>query len=295
VSGRAYGRFATTAGEAAAGLRGLDSGAWVGSEGDLFRARVAELPRPGAGGRPRGRADDPRRGRTSPTADQNWLQDRWEKTSAGCRAGADDLKAFVAEHAEAVRLMAKALRVVGIALVAVGAVLAVLGVGTAVMGASDALSSTVDWAEGKISGSQLLFRAGVAIGFSAAGGVAGKAVGKGLERLAPKLGRWMDTAEAARNAQRLADSREALTHPDGRIIPNPGPKDFGPAPPQPPTSSDGLGREGAMVGAAADPAPLRAAARGGQRWADRGSARRRSAGPAGRRAGRAALGCRHRP
>jgi hypothetical protein len=43
-SGSAYGRFTTLAGEAAVRLRGLDSGAWVGSEGDLFRARVAELP-----------------------------------------------------------------------------------------------------------------------------------------------------------------------------------------------------------------------------------------------------------
>jgi Nucleotidyltransferase domain len=43
-SGRADGRFATTAAEAAADLRGLHTGAWVGSEGDLFRARVAELP-----------------------------------------------------------------------------------------------------------------------------------------------------------------------------------------------------------------------------------------------------------
>jgi hypothetical protein len=83
--------------------------------------------------------------------------------------------------------------------------------GLVIWGASDALNSTVDWAEGKISGSQLLFRAGVAIGFSAAGGIAGKVAGKALERLAPKLGRWMDTAEAARNSRRLADSRKALT------------------------------------------------------------------------------------
>jgi uncharacterized protein YukE len=41
---RGYGRFAAVAAEAAAGLRGMDSGAWVGSEGDLFRARVAEIP-----------------------------------------------------------------------------------------------------------------------------------------------------------------------------------------------------------------------------------------------------------
>lgn len=43
-AGHAYGRFATTAGEAAADVRGLDSGSWVGTEGDLFRDRVAEIP-----------------------------------------------------------------------------------------------------------------------------------------------------------------------------------------------------------------------------------------------------------
>lgn len=42
-SGRSYGRFAATAAEAAAGLRGLDSGTWVGTEGDLFRAQVAGI------------------------------------------------------------------------------------------------------------------------------------------------------------------------------------------------------------------------------------------------------------
>jgi hypothetical protein len=490
-SGRAYGRFATTAAEAAAGLRGLDTGFWVGSEGDLFRGQAAEIPphldtADGAFAQVAGalggfaevlaaaqrqmagvRADaeqafqsladarvrrnqlqeptaeqvqaDPQAqtaydelkwdldhrigrleddvgghlaaaagihtrvqeaarhagnqiraaGRTSPTADQNWFQDRLEKTKRRLSGWVDDLKGFVAEHAEAFRSLAKALRVVGIALVVVGAVLAVLGVGGAVMvagfvlwGASDALDGTVDWAEGKITGRQLLFRAGVAIGFSVVGGAAGKVVGKGLERLAPKLQGWMATAEAVRNVQRLADSREALAraqqatarlpstravsekaaaadgkptlsgwkqprpdgfthatpeavreyaqrightlrregandqawrpdgwpgryqashaekqqaltapnhpiavtkpmcpdcieffrrhaihtgqpqvvtdpdgtrlfHPDGRIIPNPGPKDFGPAPPTPPGPPDGVGREGVKVGAAA--------------------------------------------
>ena len=486
-SGRAYGRFATLAGETAAGLRGLDSGAWVGSEGDLFRARVAEIPphldtahsafaqvagalggfadvladaqgqmagiraeaeqtfgslagahadrsglREPSG---EGTATDPaaqaayeadrraldRRidqlqvawddqaasaagvnarvreaarqaghtiraaGRTSPTARQGWFEDAWEKGERRVSGWVDDLKGFVAEHAEVLRGLAKVMRVVGVGLAAVGAVLAVFGVGTVVMtagfvlwGAGDALGATVDWAEGRITGRQLLFRAGVAIVFSAAGGVAGKVVGKGLERLAPRL-------EAVRNFQRLADAREALAHaeqakarlprtrafadkavaadgeptlsgwklprpdgfthatpeairdharrighdltpnrardqssrldgwpgkyqashaekqqaltapdhpiavtkpmcpdcreffrrhaidsgrpqvvtdpdgtrlfhPDGRIIPNPGPKDFGPAPPTsspPPTSPDSSGRKGALVGAAA--------------------------------------------
>jgi hypothetical protein len=131
-------------------------------------------------------------GRTSPTAGQGWLEDAWEKGQRRVSGWLDDLKGFVAEHAEVLRGLAKVMRVVGIALVAVGAVLAVLGVGTVVMtagfvlwGAGDALEATVDWAEGKITGRQLLFRAGVAIGFSVAGGVAGKVIGKGLERLAP--------------------------------------------------------------------------------------------------------------
>jgi hypothetical protein len=47
-SGRSYGRFAGIAAEAAAGLRGLDSGAWVGSEGDLFRTRMADGRNPTA-------------------------------------------------------------------------------------------------------------------------------------------------------------------------------------------------------------------------------------------------------
>jgi hypothetical protein len=489
-SGRAYGRFATTAAQAAAGLRGLDSDFWVGSEGDLFRAHLAEIPphldtaqgafaqtsgaldrfadelaaaqRQMAGVRaeaeqtfqslegaradraglrepsPQEAAADPAAaqaaydehkraldvrvdrlhaswddqvataagvnarvleaarqagntiraaGRASPTADQNWLEDAWEKSKRQVSGWLDGLAGFVAEHAEAVRSLAKVLRVVGIALAAVGAVLAVLGVGGAVMavgfvlwGASDALEGTVDWAEGKLTGRQLLFRAGVAIGFSVVGGAAGKVVGKGLERLTPKL-------QAVRDVQRLADSREALAraeqaraglpgsdefarkavaadgeptlsgwkqprpdgfthatpesvrdyaqrighdlapnrafdqsrrmgsdgwpgryqashaekqqaltapdhpiavtkpmcpdcveffhrhaihtgrpqivtdpdgtrlfHPDGRIIPNPGPKDLGPAPPtppQPPTSPDGVGRDGVKVGAAA--------------------------------------------
>jgi len=46
-SGRSYGRFAATAAEAAAGLRGLDSGAWVGSL-PLGRGRLPGAPqRPG--------------------------------------------------------------------------------------------------------------------------------------------------------------------------------------------------------------------------------------------------------
>jgi uncharacterized protein YukE len=43
-SSRAYGRCATIAAEAGAGLRGVDSGSWQGAAGDRFRARLADLP-----------------------------------------------------------------------------------------------------------------------------------------------------------------------------------------------------------------------------------------------------------
>jgi hypothetical protein len=281
-SGRAYGQFAAVAGEAAASLGRLDSGGWVGSEGDLFRARVAELPphldtahgafaqvsralddfaeslasaqwqmaavrdqaqqtlASLAGSRAdRAGLQEPTdaeaadvearigrletawdeqltvasgiraqvleaarhsaaairaAGRTSPTADQNWFQNGWEKTRRWTSERLDDLKGFMAEHAGALRGLAKALRVVGVALVAVGAVLAILGVGGAVMtagflawGAGDVLDTAVDWAEGRITGRELLFRAGLAVGLSVLGGGAAKLGAKALERLGPRL------------------------------------------------------------------------------------------------------------
>jgi hypothetical protein len=292
---RGYGRFAAVAAEAATGLRGLDAGAWVGSEGDLFRAQVAEIPphldtahsafgqvaraldgfadelasaqRRMAGVRadaeatfgslaaaradraelrePSGEetagqavrmADDEQRevldgridrlqasweeqlaaaggvrarvleaarqaagairaaARTSPTAGQNWLEDRWEQTRRWASEQVDGLKGWVAEHAAALRSLAKALRVVGVALVVVGAVLAVLGVGGGVMaagflllGAGDALDATVDWAEGRITGRELLVSAGLAVGLSLVGGGAAKLGADALRRLAPRL------------------------------------------------------------------------------------------------------------
>jgi hypothetical protein len=63
-------------------------------------------------------------GRTSPTADQSWLEDQWEKTRRWASEHVDELKGLVAEHAATFRSVAKVLRVVGVALVAVGAVLA---------------------------------------------------------------------------------------------------------------------------------------------------------------------------
>jgi hypothetical protein len=281
-SGHAYGRFATVAGEAAATIGGIDSGGWVGSEGDLFRARLAELPphldtahgafaqvsralddfaeslasgqrqmaavrdqaqqtlaslagsradRAGLGeptdaeaanldariGRLETALDEQlavasgiraqvleaaRRsaaairaaGRTSPTAGQNWFEDRWEKARRWTSERLDDLKGFMAAHAGFFRGLAKVLRVVGVALVAVGAVLAIFGVGGAVMaagflvwGGADALDSTVDWAEGRIGGRELLVSAGLALGLSVVGGGAAKLGAKALERLGPRL------------------------------------------------------------------------------------------------------------
>jgi hypothetical protein len=194
----------------------------------------------------------------------------------------------------------------------------VVTAGFVLWGASDALGATVDWAEGRITGRQLLSRAGLAVGFSVVGGV-GKLVGKGLERLGPKLERsatssgWPSPGRrspapnrAFDQSRRLgsdgwpgryqashAEKQQALTapdhpiavtkpmcadcqgffrrqaihtgrpqivtdpdgtrlfHPDGRIIPNPGPNDFRPTPPQPPGTPQSVGRDRVMVGAAA--------------------------------------------
>jgi hypothetical protein len=288
-SGRAYGRFATTAAEAANGLRGLDSGAWVGSEGDIFRGRVGELPPPlevaqgafsqvaraldgfaevlaAAQGRMAGvradaegthaalaRAGDDDRGlqdawddqlaaaaglrvqvleaaqraaagiraagRTSPSAGQGWLAEAWADGTRWLSARADDLRNVVAEHAGGLRTLAKVLRWVGIALVAVGAAVAAIsfvagffsagtgwlgevpagalvGWGLVLWGVGDALDTTVDWAEGKISGREFAFRAAFAVGTAFAGGLVVKLGGKVLDKLAPelagKLRRWID-------------------------------------------------------------------------------------------------------
>jgi hypothetical protein len=300
-TGRAYGRFASTAGEAATSLRGLDSGTWVGTEGDLFRAQVARIPpqldtahtafvqvagalstfaeeladaqrqmngiradaeqtsallagaradRAGlrepsaqdAAADPAARTayEEHERalearvdqlqdtwdahmanaagvharlqeaarqsgatiraaGRISPTHGQNWFEDGWEKGKRLVSGVLDDLKGFIADHASVFRGLAKVMRVIGIALVAVGAVLAALSfvagvfsfgigwlgtlpagtimqAGFVLWGAGDTLDTTVDWAEGKITGRELLFSAGVSIGLAAVGGAAGKAV-----------------------------------------------------------------------------------------------------------------------
>jgi len=300
-SGRAYGRFATVAGQAVADLRSLDSGSWVGSEGDTFRSRVGELPPhlevahgacaqvaraldgfadvlAAAQGRMAGvRADaeqtfssladaaaDGSRlqavweeqlaaaaglraqvveaaghaaasiraaGRTSPTAGQSWLAGNLEDAGRWLSARLDDLKDFAAEHASGLRLLAKGLRWVGMALVAIGAALAavsfvagffsfgtgwlgeipagaVLGTGMILWGAGDALDTTVDWAEGRISGRAFAFRAGFAVATAFAGGVAVKLGGKLLDKLAPELAgrlrRWIDDVVSP------APSREEL-------------------------------------------------------------------------------------
>jgi hypothetical protein len=288
-SGRAYGRFATTAAEAANGLRGLDSGSWVGSEGDTFRGRLGEIPPhldvaqgafaqvareldgfadvlaaaqgrmagvradaeqthdslAGAGDDDRGLQDAwdgqlaaaaglraqvleaaqraaagiRAAGRTSPTAGRGWLADAWEDSKHWLSARADDLRNFVAEHAGALRTLAKVLRWVGMALAAIGAAVAaisfvagffsagtgwlgevpagaLIGAGMVLWGAGDALDTTVDWAEGRISGREFVFRAAFAVGTAFAGGLAVKLGGKVLDKLAPelagKLRRWID-------------------------------------------------------------------------------------------------------
>jgi hypothetical protein len=329
-TGLAYGRFATTAGEAAAGLRTLGSGSWVGGEGDLFRARVGEIPPPldvangafaqvaraldgfadvlasaqgrmagvradaehafsalaragdGAGGGLQDAWDDQltaaaglrgqvveaaqqaaasirAAGRASPTAGQSWLADHWEDGQRWLSARLDDLKDFVAEHAGVLRTLAKGLRWAGMALVAVGAVVAVvsfvaglfsdgigwlgeipagtlIGAGMVLWGAGDTLDTTVDWAEGRTSGRELTFRAGLALATAFAGGLVVKFGGKVLDKLAPelagKLRRWIDDLiTPTPSREELIDelARSGVKHspekivaigrdPDGRIV-----------------------------------------------------------------------------
>ena len=325
-AGRAYGMFATTAAQTAADLRGLDSGAWVGSEGDLFRARAAELPPPldtahdafsqvaraldgfadaleGAQGRMAGvRADaeqtfsqlrgarndqeQPRvvrlegdfdgqlttaaglrsqvvaaaqqsaqairaAGRASPTSGQGWLAGEWEDLR---RWGSDrlaDLKGFIADHAEVFRFIADALRVVGGVLVAVGVVAAavsfvagffslgagwlgeipagtLIATGMLLWGAGDALDTTVDWAEGKIDGTELLISAGTSIVLALAGAAVVKLGGKIFRKLAPdhyeRLRGWVDDllgrgpADPALPGPLGKDFRPGLSNPTGRQL-----------------------------------------------------------------------------
>jgi hypothetical protein len=325
-TGHAYGRFATTAAQVAADLRGLDSGTWIGSEGDLFRARVAELPPhldtangafaqvaraldgfadalAAAQGRMSGvRADAeqtwsqlraaqddqdrPRlerlegdldghlstagrlrgqvlaaaqqaaqairaAGRASPTAGQSWLAGRWEDLR---RWGSDrlaDLKGFIADHAEVFRFIADALRFVGVALVAVGVLAAVasfvagffsfgvgwlgelpagtlIATGMLLWGAGDALDTTVDWAEGRIDGTELLLSAGTSIALALGGAMVVKLGGKLFKKLAPdhyeRLSRWLDDllgrgpADPALPGPLGKDFKPGLFNPTGRAL-----------------------------------------------------------------------------
>jgi hypothetical protein len=313
-SGRAYGRFATTAAEAANGLRGLDSGSWVGSEGDSFRGRVGELcPHLEAAqgafaqvaraldgfaevlGAAQGRmagvraeaaqthawlagagGDDDRglqdawdgqlaaaaglraqvleaaqraaagiraAGRVSPTAGRGWLAEAWEDGRRWLSARADDLRNVVAEHAGVLRTLAKGLRWVGMALVVVGAAVAAISVvagffsagtgwlgevpagamvggGMVLWGVGDALDTTVDWAEGRISGREFAFRAGFAVGTALAGGLVVRFGAKVLDKLAPelagKLRRWIDNIITPG----LADERGSVGVPGRRSLPD---------------------------------------------------------------------------
>jgi len=325
-TGHAYGRFATTAGQAAADLRGLDSGTWIGSEGDLFRARVAELPPhldtthgafsqvaraldgfadalQGAQGRMAGvRADaeqtfsqlraaqadqdQPRverlqdsfdgqvttaaglrdgvvaaaqqaaqairaAARTSPTAGQSWLAGKWEDFQ---RWGSDrlaDLKGFIAEHAQVFRFIADALRWVGGVLVGVGVLVAavsfvagffsfgtgwlgeipagtLIATGMLLWGVGDALDTTVDWAEGRISGTELLLSAGTSIALALGGAVVVKLGGKLFKKLAPdlyeRLKKWIDNlrgrgpADPALPGPLGKDFKPGLSNPTGRQL-----------------------------------------------------------------------------
>jgi hypothetical protein len=171
----------------------------------------------------------------------------------------DDLKGLVAEHAEGLRQLAKGLRWMGMALVAIGAALAavsfvagvfsfgigwlgeipagaVLGAGLVLWGAGDTLDTTIGWAEGRISGREFAFQAGLALVTAFAGGLAVRFGGKVLDRLAPelaeKLRRWIDdivTPKPSRDELIDELARQGVKHtpedivaigrdPGGRIV-----------------------------------------------------------------------------
>lgn len=312
-SGRSYSRFATVASEAASGIRSLDAGSWVGSEGEDYRARVAEIPPPlevahGAFGevavalagfadavesaqrrmrslrsaaesthadlatatasRDRMRPPDDAAqqadpgaqdrydtehgaattrvsrlqgtwsdqlgsaasirsqvseaasraaarvraaGRRSPTADQNWFSDHWEKAGHWIDEHGEGLRTWLAQHAGILRTIATVLKVVGIALMAVAAVLAAISavagffsfgigwlgevpagtlflIGSALYGGGDALDIAVDWGEGRIDGTGLMWRAGLTLVLSLAGGAVVKIGGKAVLRVLRESG-----------------------------------------------------------------------------------------------------------
>jgi hypothetical protein len=58
------------------------------------------------------------------------------------------------------------------------------------------LDATVDWAEGKISGRELLVSAGLALGLSVVGGGAAKVGAKELQRLGPESATSLRTPAA---------------------------------------------------------------------------------------------------
>jgi hypothetical protein len=182
-------------------------------------------------------------GRTSPSAGQGWLAEVWAGGPGWLSARAGDLRGWVAEHAGGLRTLAKVLRWVGMALVAVGAAVAAIslvagffsvgtgwlgevpagalvGWGMVLWGAGDALDTTVDWAEGRISGREFAFRAGFAVGTAFAGGLAVKLGGKVLDKLAPelagKLRRWIDNIITPG----LADERGSVGVPGRRSLPD---------------------------------------------------------------------------
>ncbi|WP_062441136.1 WXG100 family type VII secretion target [Herbidospora daliensis] len=170
-------------------------------------------------------------GRTSPTADQNFLERNLEKADTWVSTRLAELKSFIADRAVMFRGIAKALKAVGAALMAVAAVAMVLAafvpvlgwlaefplagmfaVGGALYGTGDALNTTVDWAEGKITGQELLFRGGLAIGLSVVGAGVGVVALKAMEKVAPTVKKWFDDViERTRHDERGSVSLPAST------------------------------------------------------------------------------------
>ncbi len=343
-SGRSYGRFATTAGEASAGIRGLNSGSWVGTEGDLFRSKVSQIPphldtansafaevaralegfaselaaaqrrmsgvraeaeatyarlrsAQDAAERLREPSDEAVRadpsvgeayadrkaaltgqvnsltgtweqhlsaaagirarvqaaasatgtriraaGRTSPTADQNWLEDKLEDGGRWIDENLAGLRDWIGEHAGVLRGIAQVMRWVGYGLAAVGAVIvginavismtgigAIVGVpgmglglllmggGLGMAGLADTVDVAVDWGEGKIDGRDLIIQGSI----SAAIGVA-SFFGVGLAANAAKQA-WKAVPDSwKRNAADWITARFRRSSPSPAVRP-PGP------------------------------------------------------------------------
>ena len=112
----------------------------------------------------------------------------------------------------------------------------IMQAGFLVWGGGDALATTVDWAEGRIDGTELLLSAGTSIALALGGAMEVKLGGKLFKKLAPdhyeRLSRWLDDllglgpVDPARPGALGKDLKPGLFNPTGRALT----KDERPAP-----------------------------------------------------------------